>query len=652
MNILSKALLIGAALVAAVTAQTTGRALTNVTPALLPAGSPDTAVQLSYTNTVFSGLSVTALWNGSPRVSKVVSGQISMQLTSADLAAPGLNEITIYDNQTGAMWPGAWKFPVYIAISANDIAYDTQRHVFYASIPSTGGTRGNNVVAIDPDTGDVKNSVFVGSEPDRLAITTDMQSLFIFNDGANSVVRLALDTFRPDPAFSTGGTAASGLNTTPIVSALPGTNTVLVGQNSTYKVFDSGHPRTLSANGVGAVAWTGPNTFVNSSGQLFVVSPSGVSVTATSAAGNGGYVQDLKVAGGRVYFSSGAVYDANNLALLGKFNGSGLVEVDAAVQRAYLLGGGPGSSGYGISAFDTASFVPLGSIAIPGLDNTYGNAISRLLRFGADGIAFSYRVPQSFGSGTDKLYVFHSPMFSAPPAISESSIVNAASNQRGLVSPGEIVTIYGTGLGPTAPRGVQLSTAGAVDTSAGDTRVYFNGIAAPVLFTSAGQVNCVVPYAVSRSSTVSVQVSYLGNLSNSVTLPVQSAFPALFTTDGSGSGQVAAANQDTTFNSAAHPAPRGSVVTLYGTGEGLTNPAGSDGKIAVAPLPSPQQSVKVTIGGFDATVLYAGAAPGLVAGVMQLNVVVPPQAFPGNAVPVELFVGTQNSSGAATLAIQ
>jgi uncharacterized protein (TIGR03437 family) len=240
--------------------------------------------------------------------------------------------------------------------------------------------------------------------------------------------------------------------------------------------------------------------------------------------------------------------------------------------------------------------------------------------------------------------------FGAAPLIGAASTVNAASSRGGAVAPGEIVSIYGTGLGPVAPR--RFSASGTVDTAAGDARVFFNGTPVPVLFTSQGQVNAIVPYAVSRFSTVSLQVSYLGVLSNSVTIPVQASTPALFTADGSGSGQAAASNQDLSLNSTSHPAPRGSVITLYATGEGQTSPSGSDGKIGMAPLPAPVQSVKVTIGGVDSTVQYVGGAPGLVAGMMQGNVTVPPQVSPGAAVPVVLSVGGISSPAGVTIAVQ
>ena len=364
-------------------------------------------------------------------------------------------------------------------------------------------------------------------------------------------------------------------------------------------------------------------------------------------------MQDVKWAGGRLYLSNGQVFDSSNLALLGRFNGSGLVEVDPANQRVYLLGGGPGSSSYSISAFDVNTFVPQGAIGLTGFDNTYGNAISRLLRFGYDGAAFSYRAQANISPGAaDKVYVLHSSLFGTAPVIGAASVVNAASNQGGAVAPGEIVSIYGTGLGPVAPRSLQLSASGTVDTAAGDTRVFFNGVPAPVLFTSQGQVNVVVPYAVSRASSVSLQVTCLGVLSNPVTIPVQASVPALFTANGSGSGQAAAGDQDFSINSIAHPAARGSIITLYATGEGQTNPSGSDGKVGAVPLPAPLQAVRVTIGGVDAPVQYAGGAQGLVAGVMQVNVTVPSQVSPGAAVPILLTVGGATGPGGVTIAVQ
>jgi len=126
--------------------------------------------------------------------------------------------------------------------------------------------------------------------------------------------------------------------------------------------------------------------------------------------------------------------------------------------------------------------------------------------------------------------------------------------------------------------------------------------------------------------------------------------PGLFTADGSGHGQAASVNQDGTQNSTAFPAAAGQVLSLYGTGEGQTTPAGVDGKVGVAPLPQPIAPVMVTIGGVAAEVRYAGGAPAQVAGVLQLNVVVPKGV--SGTVPVVLTVAGVPSQAGVTVAVR
>ncbi len=103
--------------------------------------------------------------------------------------------------------------------------------------------------------------------------------------------------------------------------------------------------------------------------------------------------------------------------------------------------------------------------------------------------------------------------------------------------------------------------------------------------------------------------------------------PGVFTFNASGSGTAVALNQDGSVNSATNPAVKGSVVVLFATGEGDTNPPGQDGLIASSDiLREPVLPVALTIGGISAQVLYAGASPGNVAGVMEVEAVVPATA--------------------------
>ena len=208
---------------------------------------------------------------------------------------------------------------------------------------------------------------------------------------------------------------------------------------------------------------------------------------------------------------------------------------------------------------------------------------------------------------------------SGAPAI--AAVVNGASSLAGAIAPGEVVVVYGTGIGP-ALLAQNQAAGGSLGTQLAGSSVLFNGIAGPIIYASAAQVSAIVPYGVS-GSTVQVVAQYQGASTAPVAVPLALAAPALFTQIPTGQGQAAAINQDNSFNSATHPAAPGNVIVLYATGEGQTTPAGVDGKIATIPAPQPVQEVTVTIGGQSAVVQYAGGAPGSTAGLMQINAVIP-----------------------------
>ena len=162
-------------------------------------------------------------------------------------------------------------------------------------------------------------------------------------------------------------------------------------------------------------------------------------------------------------------------------------------------------------------------------------------------------------------------------------------------------------------------------TTLAGTRALFDGIPAPLLYTTGNQISAIVPYEVSGHTQTSLQVEYQGIPSAAFVLPVTAAIPGIFTRIHSGSGQGAIVNQDGTINSPDHPAPRGSRVAIYGTGDGQTLPAGVDGIIigSVADLRYTLLPVTASIGGQNANVSYTGSAGGQVAGMFQANVDVP-----------------------------
>jgi uncharacterized protein (TIGR03437 family) len=226
-----------------------------------------------------------------------------------------------------------------------------------------------------------------------------------------------------------------------------------------------------------------------------------------------------------------------------------------------------------------------------------------------------------------------------------NGILSAASLLAGPVSPGEIITLLGAGIGPSQP----VVSAGGL--TIGDTAVLFNGNPAPMLYAGPGQINAIVPYGISGKTTTQMQILYQRQAIATASLPVASAVPAIFTQDSSGVGPGAILNQDSSVNTPVNPGARGSVISLFATGAGQTNPAGVDAQVAGATLPTPVLPVSVQIAGLDAPVLYAGAAPGLVAGVLQVNCMVPAAAPVGPAVPITLTVGSATSQNGVTLAV-
>jgi uncharacterized protein (TIGR03437 family) len=189
-----------------------------------------------------------------------------------------------------------------------------------------------------------------------------------------------------------------------------------------------------------------------------------------------------------------------------------------------------------------------------------------------------------------------------------------------------------------------------VTNSNNGTRVLFDGTAAPILYTSAGQVNTVIPCEVTGKSSSQMVVEYLGARSAPMTVPLSPAAPGIFTANGSGQGQAAALNQDNSLNGSSNPAPRGSVVTFYATGVGPTSPC-VDGATYQTNFPTLTLPVIVGVGNSGAQVMYSGQAPGLVSGVAQFNVVIPTDATPG-VLPLTLVVGGIFSPPGVTIAVK
>jgi len=356
---------------------------------------------------------------------------------------------------------------------------------------------------------------------------------------------------------------------------------------------------------------------------------------------------------------------------------------------------------YGTSAYDTYRFVPgaigaqltsytAGTIRKPVnsdpavysfLDKRWGaNWVPRMLEEGVTGTWGAVDEPyaQYYTSGTDffnrfwtgynfgesfylaqnllrwTLVAVGDPLYA--PAVFQKTggaikrVVNAASYQDGPVSPGEVVAILGDSLGPAGGAYGQL-TAGALARDLSGTKVWFDSTAAPLLYAGPGQINAIVPYTVAGQPTTKLQVEVNGVSSDEFTVAVAATAPGLLSADASGAGEGAILNQDYTPNSPANPAAKGSIVMLFGTGEGGTDPPQTEGTMTngVVHLTS---AATVNVGGVDGAPQFAGEAPGQLAGLFQVNAVIPNGSPSGPAVPVVVRIGGNATQAGITVAVQ
>lgn len=232
-----------------------------------------------------------------------------------------------------------------------------------------------------------------------------------------------------------------------------------------------------------------------------------------------------------------------------------------------------------------------------------------------------------------------------------SAVGNAANYATAAISPGEIVAVFGAGLGPANLTSFQLTAGGRLSDSLANTRFLVNGNPAPPIYVRADQASLILPFGLNEES-ASVVGIFNGNATQPFTIPVAATTVGLFSSDASGGGQGAILNQDGSLNSAANPAEKGSTIVLFGTGHGATNPALVAGQVTpTTNIPRLFANPTVTIGGQPAQIGYAGPAPGLVAGVLQINAVIPAAAGSGNQ-PVVVRFNTDTSQANFTVAVR
>ena len=224
-----------------------------------------------------------------------------------------------------------------------------------------------------------------------------------------------------------------------------------------------------------------------------------------------------------------------------------------------------------------------------------------------------------FTSGTDILTRSGLLILTRPQA------VNAASFVGGPVAPGEILSFFGSQLGPPVPaNNGGFDSNGFLPVSLGGITVSFDQTAAPLFYVSNDQVNLQVPYEVSGQTSTLMTVFYNGTQAAKSTLSVGKSAPGIFVVT----------NADGSVNGPNSPSPAGGILVVYGTGAGLTSGLLRTG--AAAPANS-TVAATVTIGGAPVTPVFAGLTPGSV-GLTQVNVPIPAGTAAGNAIPLQFSI--------------
>lgn len=219
------------------------------------------------------------------------------------------------------------------------------------------------------------------------------------------------------------------------------------------------------------------------------------------------------------------------------------------------------------------------------------------------------------------------------------------------VAPGELVAIFGSGIGPATGAVASVDSSGTFPFSLAGYQVFFDSFPAPLVYAGPNQINAIVPYGVAGEAATIVNVVGPSE-SLKLSIDVAGTAPSLFTSSGSGTGELAALNQDGTINSPSNPATKGSVVVLFGSGGGTMDKQFPDGFVTGSDLGRITAPVWVRFGKLPATVYYAGSAPDEVNGVFQINVAIPGDLAVSGQAPVQVIVGESASPMGTTISVK
>jgi len=455
-----------------------------------------------------------------------------------------------------------------------------------------------------------------------------------------------------------------------------------------YTAQVSGMVSSIAVDGSGAA-------FVAGSGFLARLAPDGSAGYYSTTPSSSSVSVAVDAAGNAVVYAS----DGNNQAVLLRFDSTGAETLSQTIPGAYanyFPGFAVDAAGNAyISGFSSNMNPVMNSIATCGaaltgvlgvfapdgalLQATYipgaaggapfiaaGPNSTVFVLAGAD-TTFSPSRTGPFPSGFSSasfLFLWHLSYNPNARTFPLSCVTNAASLGTGPIAPGELVALFGNGLGPQQGIQLQASLESPYPTQAGGVTVTFDGSPAPLLWVQYSQINAVAPSSLTPGRDTQICVSSGDLPASCVTWPVTQLSPAVFTVDGV---HATAVNQDGTVNSESNPAPVGSIVAVWANGLGPITPEQADGTLVGLPLPANEilpVQVQSLIPPFEPChpgagpvpcpttpsyinfeVTYAGPAQFMVAGVSQISFRVAayaPSWAPNNPITLNLLSSVQS----------
>ncbi len=452
--------------------------LTGLSPGGGPLNTPST---VTLTGTGFTASTTVAL-NGVAVPSTFVSStQITSTFPAASLALPGNYNVTVTTPAPGGGTSAPQVYTTFISTAVNDIVYNAVDGLLYASIPAaTAGGGGNAVIGIDPNTGTTMRTIQVGTNPNKLALSSDGTQLFVGVDGAAAVAQVNLAQGTIVNQFSLGG--GTGFYNVPAtalyMAAVPGEpNSVAVstngqlGSGGQVTIFDSGVARTGSTV---TNEGEGPLSFGSSASTLYVGSGS-VDALTVGASGITGSTQlftpmatptALQYDNGSLYLSTGQVLNASSGALNGTFYSTGATVANGPIVSDSTLGKAfvalssffNSNDGTAIYVFDESNFSNVGTIPVNALGpQGYPTSFGKIVRWGQNGIAVTAS-PNSFTTN-NQIYIFQSSLVKDVSSSPADLAVTLTEPMTAATGTAASYTVSVLNNGPKAATGVAIAVA-------------------------------------------------------------------------------------------------------------------------------------------------------------------------------------------------